>query len=194
MSVDNEIDYAKHTESELVEMFGRLDPRWASAECARLARFLTEHGYLVTVGTTGPGSAVPGPAKLLALIGTSSPFECAVAFGPNTGLLSDLQAPRNTIGFVGGGTLVCDGVYLWLSGRVAYGSGLPPLLEQNAQLACRQIANVESHERLVRFEYDVDTIAGNAMCLWLADATGAARLAQILPKRRTNDFRPRLAQ
>jgi hypothetical protein len=55
--VDNEIDYTKHTEPELVDMFGCLDPRFAQAECTRLARFLTDRGYIVTDGITGPGSA-----------------------------------------------------------------------------------------------------------------------------------------
>ena len=57
--MDTKIDYAKHTESELVDMFGRLDPRYAPEECARLAAFLNERGFMVTPGTTGPGSAVP---------------------------------------------------------------------------------------------------------------------------------------
>jgi hypothetical protein len=34
--VKQEIDYTKHTETELVEMFGRMDPRYAPANCARL--------------------------------------------------------------------------------------------------------------------------------------------------------------
>ena len=34
--VENEIDYIKHTESDLVDMFGRLDPRYAPADMAAL--------------------------------------------------------------------------------------------------------------------------------------------------------------
>lgn len=34
--MENEIDYTKHTEPELVEMFGRMDPRYAPANTARL--------------------------------------------------------------------------------------------------------------------------------------------------------------
>jgi hypothetical protein len=37
--VESEIDYKEHTESELVDMFGRLDPRYAPAECARLGKY-----------------------------------------------------------------------------------------------------------------------------------------------------------
>jgi hypothetical protein len=67
-TVDSEIDYTKHAEPELVDMFERLDPRYAPTECARLAKFLTERGYIVTEGTTGPGSAAPSPQKLEQLI------------------------------------------------------------------------------------------------------------------------------
>jgi hypothetical protein len=193
--VESEIDYTKHTEPELVDMFGRLDPRWAPEECARLAKFLTEHGYIVTDGTTGPGSAVPGTAKLQELIGLSSPFECPVDFGPTAGLFSYLGESRNSIGFIGSGTLVCDGLNVWISGRLAGSRGLPSLYQENAQLAYRQIANVESFDRVVRFEYNVeDDVASDAIYLWLADATTASHLVRILPKRKTKDFRPRLAQ
>jgi hypothetical protein len=34
----------------------------------------------------------------------------------------------------------------------------------------------------------------SAIFLWLADATAAARLLQILPGRRTRDFHPQLRQ
>lgn len=135
--MEDAIDYTKHTEAELVDMFGRLDPRWASAECARLAKHLTEHGYVVTEGGTGPGSAVPGTAKLQALIGLSSPYECDVDFSPIAGPLGYLGAWRNYIGFVGSGNLVCDGVYIWISGRVHSTRTVVSLFQENAQLACR---------------------------------------------------------
>jgi hypothetical protein len=192
--MDDEIDYTKHSEAELVDMFGRLDPRWAPAECVRLAKLLTELGYIVTQGTTGPGSAVPGTAKLQELIGSSSPFECEVDFAPTSGAFGYWGFSRNGLGFIGSGSLVCDGVYVWISGRIRSNRGLPSLFQENSQLACRQIANVEMKDRLVRFEFNVEDVAGAPMCLWLSDATAAARLVRILPKRRTRDFQPRLAQ
>jgi hypothetical protein len=191
--VDNEIDYTKHTEPELVDMFGRLDSRYAQAECTRLAKFLTERGYIVTDGITGPGSAAPSPEKLEELIGSTSPFECEVEFGPNKGFLSFIGWTRNQFGFSGSGTLVTDGVYVWISGRVANGPSMT-LVEENTQLACHQIANVESADRMVRFEYNAIDVCGNAIFLWLADATAAARLVRILPGRRTEDFHPQLSQ
>jgi uncharacterized YccA/Bax inhibitor family protein len=55
---DERIDYTQHSESELADMFGRLDPRYAPDECTRLAKYLTTRGYVVTPGELGPGSAV----------------------------------------------------------------------------------------------------------------------------------------
>jgi hypothetical protein len=78
--VEDEIDYSKHTESELVDMFGRMDPRYAPAECARLGKFLAERGFIVTDGGTGPGTSVPSPAMLQSLTGSSRPSEWAVEF------------------------------------------------------------------------------------------------------------------
>jgi hypothetical protein len=121
-----------------------------------------------------------------------------VDFGPTKAIFSDLVftdlAPsHNFIGFVGSGTLVCDGLNVWISGRIAGSRGLPSLFEENAQLACRQIANVEMKDRMVRFECNVEDVAGDPMYLWLSDATATARLVRLLPKRRTKDFQPRLA-
>jgi hypothetical protein len=193
-SVEDEIDYAKHTEPELVDMFGRLDPRYAQAECIRLAKFLTERGYIVTDGITGPGSAAPSPEKLEELIGSTKPFECEVEFGPNRGFLGFIGWTRNPFGFSGSGTIVTDGIFVWISGRVPNDGPLMILVEEHTQLACHQIANVESAERMVRFEYNVDHVCGPGVILWLADATAAARLVRVLPGRRTKDFRPHLSQ
>jgi hypothetical protein len=191
--VDSEIDYTKHTEPELVDMFGRLDPRYAQGECTRLAKFLTERGYIVIDGITGPGSAAPSPEKLEELIGSTSPFECEVEFGPNKGFLSFIGWTRNPFGFSGSGTLVTDGIFVWISGRVANDGPLMTMVEENTQLACHQIANVESADRMVRFEYNVLDVSGTAVSLWLADATAAARLVRVLPGRRTKGFHPHLS-
>ena len=192
--MDNEIDYTKCAEPELVDMFGRLDPRYAQAECTRLARFLTERGYIVTDGTTGPGSAAPSPEKLEELIGSTRPFECEVEFGPNKGFLSFMGWTRNHFGFSGSGTLLTDGIYVWISGRVANGGPLMTLFEENTRLACHQIANVESADRVVRFEYNVLAVRGDTISLWLADSAAAARLVRVLPGRRTKDFHPQFRQ
>jgi hypothetical protein len=100
---------------------------------------------------------------------------------------------RNEFGFTGSGTLVTDGMYVWISGWVPVRDRLS-LTVENAKLACHQIANVESDDRVVRFEYNVDDVEGNAVTLWLADATAAAQLVCVLPKRRTKDFDPQLVR
>jgi rhomboid protease GluP len=188
--VANEIDYTKHTEPELVEMFGRMDPRYAPAECARLGRFLTERGYIVTDGGTGPGSAVPSPEKLQTLIGSPRAFTCEVDFGKATGPVDLLAPTHNSFGFVGSGTLQADGIYVYLSGRVGTREGiLASLSQQQTQLSWRQIADVESEGNLVRFAYGVGDEDG-AITLWLADSSAAERLVAVLPKIRTKEFRP----
>jgi hypothetical protein len=190
--MDPEIDYTQRSELELVEIFGRLDPRYAPAECARLGKYLSELGYIVADGETGPGSVTPSPEIIEKLIGTTTPFQCAVEFEPNNAFFRFVGLTKNLIGFTGSGTLVTDGLYVWISGPVA--SGSDSLLPQNIQLSCLQIANVESADHVVRFEYNVIDVCGDAMSLSLADATTAAQLVRILPKRRTKDFRPRLNQ
>jgi rhomboid protease GluP len=191
--MDSDIDYSKYTEAELVEMFGRLDPRFAPAECARLGQRLTELGYIVTQGDTGPGFAEPSPAKLQKLIGTSRPFECAVEFGKGAGPFSYLERTHNDLGFVGSGRLRTDGVYVDLSGQVGPKHSLLPSLSQHqVQLATRQIANVESQGRLVRFEYGPGEMDAGAITLELPDEDSAAALVAVLPKTRTKDFQPRI--
>ena len=189
--MDNEIDYTKHTESELVDMFGRLDPRYAPAECARLAKYLTDHGYIVTEGGTGPGSAAPSPAKLQTLIGSSQPIEWNVDFGNATRTFG-LGPAENGFGFVGSGTMQTDGISVWLSGRVSGGGSFASLVEENTQLSCEQIANVESEGRLVRFGYNVDEEEDDSISLWLPDESAAEKLVAILPKRRTKEFRSQI--
>jgi rhomboid protease GluP len=188
--VESEIDYKEHTESELVEMFGRLDPRYAPAECARLGKYLTDQGYIVTEGTTGPGSAVPSPANLQTLIGSSQPIEWKVDFGGSTRSLGLLGPAQNDFGFVGTGTMKTDGISLWLSGRVSSGNALSSLRQEYTQLSCQKIANVESDGRLVRFGYNVDEVEDDSICLWVDDKSAAEKLIAVLPKRRTKNFRP----
>jgi rhomboid protease GluP len=188
--MESEIDYTKHTETELVEMFGRLDPRYAPAECARLGKYLSDHDYIVTDGSTGPGSAIPSPAKLQALIGSPQPIEWKVDFG-NTVRSSRFGSAQNSFGFVGFGTMQADGIFVRLSGRVSRGPLVSPV-EENTQLSYQQIANVESEGRLVRFGYNVDEEEDDSICLRLADKSAADKLVTILPKRRTKEFRSQI--
>ena len=190
--METEIDYTKHTETELVEMFGRLDPRYAKAECARLGEYLTDLGYIVMDGSTGPGSAIPSPAKMQALIGSPQRIEWKVDFGNKRRPSAlGLGPAQNSFGFVGSGTMQTDGISVWLSGRVSRGSSFTSL-EENTQLSCQQIANVESEGPLVRFGYNVDEEEDDSICLWLSDKSAADKLVALLPKRRTKGFRSQI--
>ena len=192
-AMESEIDYTKHTEAKLVEMFGRMDPRFAPVECARLGKLLSELGYIVTQGDTGPGFAEPSAAKLQALIGAARPFECDVDFGKVSGPFSYLEPMHNDLGFVGSGKFHTDGIYVYLSGQVAPRPGiLPPQSRRQVQLASRQIVNVESEGRLVRFEYSAEEGDEGAMTLQLADAATAEALVAVLPKSKTKNFRPQI--
>jgi rhomboid protease GluP len=185
--VEGEIDYKKYAESELVDMFGRMDRRYAPAECARLAKYLTDHGYIVTEGDLGPGSAVPSSVKVQELIGSSQPLEWNVDFDNAAKTSSRLTLAQNEFGFVGSGTVQTDGISLCLSGQI---NDRGSLQDEYTELSLQKIANVESDGRLVRFGYNVDEVETDSMCLWLADESAAERLVAVLPKRKTKDSRP----
>jgi rhomboid protease GluP len=185
--MEGEIDYKKHTESELVEMFGRMDRRYAPAECARLGKYLTDHGYVVTDGDLGPGSAVPSSAKVQELIGSSQPIEWKVDFDNTTKASRVLTPAQNDFGFVGSGTMQTDGISLCLSGQI---NNRGFLQDEYTELSLQKIANVESATRLVRFGYNVDEVETDSMCLMLADDSAAEQCVAILPKRKTRDSRP----
>jgi rhomboid protease GluP len=189
------VDYAKHTETELVQMFGRLDPRYAPAECARLGEYLTGLGYVVTQGSTGPGSAVPGAAKLQAIMGSSSPIECSVSFGLNAGLFRRFEPSHNDFNLVGAGILEANGVEVILTGRLA--GALPGLLGSFAvrsiQLLWQNVVNVERADNVVYLAHHPQGSSTRGITLWFADAAGAERVVAALPKGRTADFRPQLA-
>jgi len=191
--VEREIDYTKYTEAELVEMFGRMDPRYAPANCARLKEFLVERGYIVNEGGMGPGSAVPSPEKLQALIGSARPIECGVSFDQTSGLFGWLEPAHNDFGLVGTGTLAADGNHLRLSGRRAGILSLSPsLFRRQEELSWRGIADVESDKCTVHFVYRAEDSANRAITLWFSDPSAAERLAEILPKKRTAEFHSQL--
>jgi rhomboid protease GluP len=191
--VEAEIDYTKYTEPELVEMFGRMDPRYAPEECKRLATFLSERDYRVVEGDTGPGYAVPSPGKLQTLIGSPRPIECDVDFGNAAGPAGWLGPTHNDFGFVGPGNLQADGLCVYLSGQVGPRKGLfPSLSQQQVQLPYRKIVNVETRDELIRFEYGGGEFEAGAITLRLGDASIAERLVATLPKERTNDFRSQI--
>lgn len=191
--MEEEIDFSAHTEPELVDMFGRMDPRFAPAECARLGKFLAERGYIVTDGETGPGHATPSPQKLQALIGSSHPVQFEVDFSQRALVQpSWLEQTHNDLGFAGTGTLSVDGVSVLISGHGGMQQGLAALLSKQVQLPYWAIVNVERRGSLVRFEYTGTEFGGGSMAIRLTDEGAAARLVGMLPKVRTREFRPQI--
>jgi rhomboid protease GluP len=181
--VENEIDFTAHTEAELVEMFGRMDPRYAPEQCAKLAQLLADRGYLVTDGGLGPGYAVPSPTQLLTLIGSSEPVSWEVDFGTGKWL----SPAQNDLHRVGRGRLTVDGMSVWISGRRS-----PQGPVREIQLPYRSIVNVESRGQWVRFEYQGADIDHGAITVRLADESAALQLLALLPKVRTGSFRPQI--
>jgi membrane associated rhomboid family serine protease len=189
--VSGTIDYSKHTEGELVEMFGRLDPRYAPEECARLGDYLTVRGYRVTQGALEPGIAQPTAAKLQALIGSPLLFETTFEIGKVSGL-NHLDPGVDATGPFKLGQLRVDGIYLYLSGRMGLRNDFGIRGYREVQWPVRSIANVESAGRLVRLEYRTEEGIPGSVQLQLADDSAAAALVAVLPKTRTPDFRPQI--
>jgi rhomboid protease GluP len=189
-SLESETDYNKYEESDMVEMFGRMDPRRVPVGCARLKELLIERGYVVRDGRIGPGSAVPSPAKLQALIGSPTPIECPATFGQSQGIFGWLEPAHNDFHLAGSGTLQADGIHMRLSGRRAglFGS----LFHRQVQLQWRGIVDFESAGSVVHFEYRAPDSPNRAITLWFSDQSAAERLAAVVPRERTPEFRPRL--
>jgi len=166
-----------------VEMFGRMDPRYAPANCARLKEFLVERGYIVHDGGLGPGSAVPSPEKLQALIGSVHPLECRVSFGQTTGLFGWLEPAHNDFRLVGSGTLEADGIHVRISGRRAGMLSLSPsLFRREEELSWRGIVDVESDECAVHFVYLAKDSPNRAITLWFSDRSGRAATCSNTPE------------
>src|SRR6202007_1729524 len=102
--------------------------------------------------------------------------QCDVDFGKTAGPRGWLGPTHNDFGFVGPGTLRTDGLYVYLSGTVGPRKGLfPSLSQQQIQLPCRKITNVESRDGLIRFEYAGGEFEDGAITLRLGDASLAER-------------------
>jgi rhomboid protease GluP len=191
--MDGEIDYSKYNEHELVDMFGRTDPRWAPINYARLKELLVARGYIVRDGGLGPGSAVPSAEKLQALIGSASPIDCQVTFGHSAGLFSRLEPAHNEFELVGPGTLQADGIHVRFSGRRAGALGfLGSLFHRQVELTWHGITDVESSGSAIHFVYRRADSTPKAITLWLPDNRAAERLATLLPKTRSAAFSPQL--
>jgi len=192
--MEDEIDLTAHTEAELVDRFGRMDRRYAPAECARVAAFLSEHGYIVTQGQLGPGFAEPSPAKMQALIGSSRPIDFDVEFGRGANPFSLSTPTHNDLGFIGTGTLKVNGVSVLLTGQ---GAKMQPALpatssKMEVQLSYSLIFDVESQGEFLRFAYKAGDFEAGAVTLRILASGGAERLVALLPKEKSKNFRSQI--
>jgi rhomboid protease GluP len=181
----NEIDIAARNDYDLIEIFSRVDPRWAPKNYAQIKEVLIKRGYLVSDSYIGPASVVPSPDKLIELIGWDHPFQCEIAFAGRRYLYSFVA--RNDFGLTGSGSLLADGIHLRMTGRYAGGfPGLLGLLKQ-VELFWRDIVDVETYENVVRFSHRTDS-RRKYVTLWLADRPTVDQLVNVLPKTRTAEF------
>lgn len=187
----NEIDYAARNDYDLIEIFGRVDPRWAPKIYAQIKEILIKRGYLVSDRYTGLGSVVPSPDKLIELIGSDHPFQCEIAFAGRRYLYSFVA--RNDFGLSGSGSLLADGIHLRMTG--GYAGGFPGVLGllKEVELFWLDIVDVETYENVVRFSYKTDS-RPRYMTLWVANRLTADQLGNVLPKTRTAEFGDRLKE
>src|SRR5579871_450443 len=174
--MDGDIDLSGISEATLIEMFERMDPRYAPKNCARVKQALIELGYLISDDVAGPGTVTPGPMKLKLLTGGSKPFESEANI--------DWGRSGSRAGH-GSGRIRTDGVTLemWIDGLIAK-------LGRGEVIFCDRIVNVETSGNQVRVENRPDGETPHVVILTMPDERRAAELANILPRTRTADFAP----
>jgi rhomboid protease GluP len=194
--MDGQIDFTQFEESELVEMFSRIDPRFAPINAERLKTLLIQKGYVIYDDDWGPGTAVPSPAKLQSLIGSPQPVQFEVKFSENTGLFRGLEPAHNDFGFIGSGSVKADAAILSISGRrlgIAFGF-IGSFVPQRTDLNRKCITDVESDSNAVHIVYRPQGENSKAITLYLPDPPAAQRLSATLPQARSSDFKPQLKE
>ena len=182
-------------DTELIEMYGRLDPSRAPALSSQVKDMLIKRGFIIPEGNIGSEREIlPSREKLQKLIGVKTPITTKVFFGDVPGVLGWLQPARNDFNLVGDGTLEADGVYLRIIGPR---SGIPLAIrkkkfQKSIQLDWRRIVDVEHQGNALRIGYQVPGDPDVGINLWFPDHTVAAQIADVLPKTRTQQFEPQL--
>jgi membrane associated rhomboid family serine protease len=182
-------------DSELMEMYGRLDPSRAPALSSQVKDMLIKRGFVIPNGNIGSEYEIlPSREKLQKLIGVNTPITTKVFFGDVPGVLGWLQPARNDFNLVGDGMLVADGIYLKMVGprngillairNTRYQKGI--------KLNWRRIVDVENQGNAIRIGYQVPGDPDVGINLWFPNQTVAAQIADILPKTRTEQFQPQL--
>jgi membrane associated rhomboid family serine protease len=193
--VENKMDFSQSDDSELIEMYGRLDPSRAPALSGQVKDSLIKRGFVIPKGDMGSEPEIfPSREKLQQLIGANTPITTKVFFGDVPGILGWLQPARNDFHLVGDGILEADGIYLRMVGPR---NGIPlafreTWFQRGIKLNWRRIVDVEHQDNAIRIQYQVPGDPDVGINLWFPDQTMAARIADVLPKTRTPQFQPRL--
>ena len=196
LNVENKMNIAQCDDSELIEMYGRLDPSRAPALISQVKDMLIKRGFIIPDGDMGSeDEIVPSREKLQELIGVKTPITTKVFFGDVPGALGWLQPARNDFKLVGEGMLEADGIYLRMVGPR---SGIPLTIrktrfQRGIKLNWRRIVDVENQGNALRIRYQVPGDPDVGINVWFPNQTVAAQIADILPKTRTEQFQPQLS-
>ena len=189
------MNFSQIDDSEIIEMYGRLDPSRAPALSSQVRDVLIERGFIIPDGDLGSEQEIlPSRERLQKSIGVNTPITTKVFFGDVPGVLGWLQPTRNDFKLVGDGVLQADGIYLRMVGPR---SGIPLAIrktkfQKGIKLNWRRIVDVENHGNAIRIGYQVPGDPDVGINLWFPDQTVAAQIADILPKTRTQKFQPQL--
>jgi membrane associated rhomboid family serine protease len=180
-------------DSELIEMYGRLDPSRAPAMSSQVKDMLIKRGFVIPNSDIGSEYEIlPSREKLQKLIGVDTPITTKVFFGDVPGVLGWLQPARYDFNLVGDGMLEADGLKI-----VGPRNGIPlgirnRRFQKGIKLNWRRIVDVENKGNAIRIGYQVPGDPDVGINLWFPNQTVAAQIADVLPKKRTEQFQPQL--
>lgn len=182
-------------DSELIEMYGRLDASRAPALSSQVKDALVERGFIIPGRDFGSQHEIrPSREKLQKLIGVKTPITTKVFFGDVPGVLGWIQPARNDFSLVGDGIFEADGIYLKMVGpRNRIPLAMRKKFQKGIKLNWRRIVDVENQGNALRIGYQVPGDPDVGINLWFPDHTVAAQIADVLPKTRSQQFQPRLS-
>jgi membrane associated rhomboid family serine protease len=195
LNVENKMNFSQCDDSELIEMYGRLDPSRAPALSGQVKEMLVKRGFIIPDGDIGSAHEIlPSREKLQKLIGVNTPISTKVFFGDVPGILGWLQPARNDFNLVCDGMLEADGIYLRMFGPR---SGIPLSIrktrfKKGIKLNWQRIVDVENQGNAIRIGYQVPGDPDVGINLWFPDQAVATQIADVLPKTKTQQFQPQL--
>jgi rhomboid protease GluP len=193
--MDGDYNFDNLSDEELCDRIQRIDPRAAPLNYGRIKSILESRGWVVRRSASGLNTFVElTPEGRAKLIGSAQPLSLPVRFSQSTNRTNWLAPARNDLRFVGAGRIDIDGLLVHLSGRrfgVFWGF-YSLLFKSRQELSWRSIANVETIDSAVRFDYPMSDSAVGAVTLWVADAEIARSIGRALPATRSPSFTPQL--